>query len=155
MASHGTPLHEDELGELLHGESINVIPAMRTRATARAIASARGRGLVIVDTASASPGDTEAIERLAEALNLFEPDAILLTVPATLSPAAALTLVDGFSAIEPAGILATRLDEVSGLGVVVELSIQTGLPVALTHTGLDLQQAIGSADAVSIASSLL
>jgi hypothetical protein len=155
VASHGTPLHEDELGELLHGESVNVIPAMRTRATARAIASSRARGLVVVDTASTSPGDAEAIDRLAEAVGLFEPDAVLLAVPATLSPAAALTLVDAFSTVDLTAILATRLDEVDGLGVVVELSMQTGLPLALTHSGLDLQHAIGSADAVSIVSSLL
>ena len=55
VASFGTPGREDELGELLHGEAVNVIPAMRTRATARAVTSARERGLVIIDTAAVTP----------------------------------------------------------------------------------------------------
>jgi flagellar biosynthesis protein FlhF len=154
-ASFGAAAREDELGELLHGENVNVIPAMRTRATARAVASAREEALVIIDTASATPGDGSTIDVIAEALRSFELDAIYLAVPATLSLPAALKLVDGFSAFDLTGLIATHVDETDELGVIAELAMQTGIAVAYTHTGLDLQNAIASADAEDIATSVL
>jgi flagellar biosynthesis GTPase FlhF len=155
VASFGGPAREDELGELLHGQEVNVIPAMRTRATARAVGSAREAALVIIDTASATPGDGSTIDVIAEALRTFELDAIYLTVPATLSLRAGLKLVAAFSAFELTGLIATHVDETDDLGVVAEVAIQTGTAVAYTHTGLDLQNAIASADAEDIATSLL
>lgn len=153
VASFGAPTREDELGELLHGESVNVIPAMRTNATARSVASARERGLVIVDTAS--PGETLTIDAIAEALRGFDLDAIYLAVPATLSGPAGVKLVDRFSAFDLTGLVATHVDEADQLGVIAELAMQTGIPIAYTHTGLDLQTSVTSADALRIASSLL
>ncbi|HET8977517.1 MAG TPA: hypothetical protein VFN87_05115 [Solirubrobacteraceae bacterium] len=155
VASFGGPTREDELGELLHGESVNVIPAMRTRATARAVSSAREHSLVIIDTASATPGDDSTIDMIAEALHSFRLDAIYLAVPATLSLPAALKLVDSFSAFDLAGMVATHVDETDQLGMIAELSMQTGIPVVYTHTGLHLQTAIASADAEAIATSVL
>ncbi len=155
VASFGSPAREDELGELLHGEDVNIIPAMRTRATARAVASAREESLVIIDTASATPGDGSAIDVIAEAVRSFELDAVYLAVPATLSLPAGLKLVDGFSPFDLAGIIATHVDETDQLGVIAELAMRTSIPIAYTHTGLDLQNAIASADAGDIATSLL
>jgi flagellar biosynthesis GTPase FlhF len=155
VASFGGPAREDELGELLHGEAVNIIPAMRTRATARAVASARDEALVIIDTASATPGDGSTIDVIAEALRSFELDAIYLAVPATLSLPAGLKLVDGFSAFDLTGLIATHVDETDSLGVIAELAIQTGIAVTYTHTGLDLQNAIASADAEDITTALL
>jgi flagellar biosynthesis protein FlhF len=155
VASFGGPAREDELGELLHSQNVNVIPAMRTRATARAVASAREHSLVIVDTAAATPGDGSTIDVIVEALRSFELDAVYLAVPATLSLPAARKLVDGFAAFELAGLVATHVDEADQLGVIAELAMQTGIPVAYTHTGLDLQTAIASADAGDIANSLV
>src|SRR6202000_3081355 len=66
VATLGTPGREDELGALLHGEPVNIIPAMRTRATARAVSSARERGLVIIDTAAAAPREASTIDVMDE-----------------------------------------------------------------------------------------
>jgi flagellar biosynthesis GTPase FlhF len=115
----------------------------------------REEALVIIDTASATPGDDSTVDVIAEALRSFELDAIYLAVPATVSLPAGLKLVDGFSAFDLTGLIATHLDETDELGVIAELAIQTGTAVAYTHTGLDLQNAIASADAVDIATSLL
>jgi len=155
VASFGGPAREDELGELLNGASVDVIPTMRERATARAVASARERGLVIVDTASAMPGVEPTAEMIAEALRSFELDAVYLALPATLSLSAALKLVSGFSAFQITGLVATHVDETDQLGVLAEVSMQTGLPVAYTHMGLELQTAIASADADDIATSIV
>ncbi|HEY1714266.1 MAG TPA: hypothetical protein VGG07_15260 [Solirubrobacteraceae bacterium] len=155
VASLGAPGREDELGALLHGEPVNIIPAMRTRATARAVSSARERGLVIIDTAAAAPRDDATIDVMAEALHSFGLDGIYLTVPATLSAGAAVKLVDSFSAFDLTGMVATHADETDELGQIAELAMQTGIPVAYTLTGLPLQEAVASADPERIAAELL
>ncbi|MGH2890965.1 MAG: hypothetical protein ACRDNJ_15200, partial [Solirubrobacteraceae bacterium] len=155
VASLGVPGQEGELGALLQGEPVNVIPAMRTRATARAVASARDRGLVIIDTAAVTPRDGSTIDVIAEALRSFELDGIYLAVPATLSLGAGARLIDGFSAFDLLGLVATHADETDQLGVIAELSMLSGIPLAATHGGLDLQNAIAPADPDRIAAQLL
>ena len=140
VASLGAPGREDELGALLHGEAVNIIPAMRTRATARAVSSARERGLVIIDTAAAAPRDDSTIDVMAEALHSFGLDGIYLTVPATLSAGAAVKLVDSFSAFDLTGMVATHVDETDELGQIAELAMQTGIPLAYTLTGLPFRR---------------
>ena len=155
VASLGSPGREDELGELLRGEAVNIIPAMRTRATARAVTSARERGLVIIDTAPVTPGDGSTIDVIAEALRSFGLDGTYLAVPATLSSLAAAKLIDGFCAFDLTGLVATHVDETDLLGMIVELSMLTGIPLSYTQTGLDLQDAIAPADPEQIAAALL
>ena len=155
VASLGAPGREDELGELLRGEAVNIIPAMRTKATARAVTSARERGLVIIDTAAVTPGDGSTIDVIAEALRSFGLDATYLAVPATVSAPAGAKLIDGFSAFDLTGLVATHVDETDQLGVIAELSMLTGIPLSYTHTGLDLQNAIATADPEQIAAQLL
>ena len=155
VASLGTPGREDELGALLHGEPVNIIPAMRTRATARAVSSARARGLVIIDTAAAAPRDDSTIDVMADTLHSFGLDGIYLTVPATLSFGAAVKLVDSFSAFDLTGMVATHVDETDELGQIAELTMLTGIPLAYTLTGLTLQEAVASADPEDIAAELL
>ncbi|HEY5430170.1 MAG TPA: hypothetical protein VIK04_13725 [Solirubrobacteraceae bacterium] len=155
VARLGAPGREDELGELLHGEAVNVIPAMRTKATARAVTSARERGLVIIDTAAVTPGDDSTIDVIAEALHSFGLDGTYLAVPATLSSPAGAKLIDGFSAFDLTGLVATHVDETDQLGVIVELSMLTGIPLSYTHTGLDLEHAVAPADSEQIAAQLM
>ena len=155
VASLGTPGREDELGALLHGEPVNIIPAMRTRATARAVSSARARGLVIIDTAAAAPRDDSTIDVMADTLHSFGLDAIYLTVPATLSSGAAVKLVDSFSAFDLTGMVATHVDETDELGQIAELAMLTGIPLAYTLSGFALQEAVASADPEDIAAELL
>jgi flagellar biosynthesis GTPase FlhF len=76
-------------------------------------------------------------------------------VPATLSSAAAINLIDSFSAFDLAGMIATHVDETDQLGQIAELAMQTGIPLAYTHTGIELQKAIESADPEHVASQLL
>ncbi len=155
VASLGTPGREDELGALLHGEAVNIIPAMRTKATARAVSSARARGLVIIDTAAATPRDDATIDVMAETLHSFGLDGIYLAVPATMSSSAAIRLVDSFSAFDLTGMVATHVDETDELGQIAELAMQTGIPLTYTLTGFALQEAVDSADPEVIAAKLL
>jgi flagellar biosynthesis GTPase FlhF len=155
VARLGAPERQLELAELLRGEAVEVLPAMRTRATARAVASARERGLVIVDTTSASPNDRSAMEVLAETLEAFAFDGVLLTVPATFTPQAAGRLADGFAALPLTGLVATHADESGDLGAVAELAIRRRLAVGHVHCGLDVARAAQTLDPARLAGQLL
>jgi flagellar biosynthesis GTPase FlhF len=155
VARLGAPERQLELAELLRDEAVEVLPAMRTRATARAVASAREQGLVVVDTTSASPTDRSAMEVLAETLELFAFDGVLLTVPATFTAQAAGRLADGFAALPLTGLVATHADESGDLGAVAELAIRRRLAVGHVHCGLDLARAAQTLDPARLAAQLL
>jgi flagellar biosynthesis GTPase FlhF len=155
VARLGAPERQLELAELLRDEPVEVLPAMRTRATARAVASAREQGLVVVDTTSASPTDRSAMEVLAETLELFAFDGVLLTVPATFTPQAAGRLADGFAALPLTGLVATHADESGDLGAIAELAIRRRLAVGHVHCGLDVARAAQTLGPARLAGQLL
>ncbi len=155
VARLGTPERATELAELVRGENVDVIPPMRTRATVRAVTPARERGLVILDTPAASPTDGSAVEVLGDALTQFELDGLYLTVPATITARAAARLTEGFAPLGLDGLLATHVDEADQLGVVAELSMQTGLPLSHSHGGVDVGTALTAMSPSQIAEVLL
>ena len=155
VACLGTPVRAGELADLLRGENISVIPSMRTHATVRAVSSARERGLVILDTPAASPGEPSSVEVLGEALARFELDGVYLTVPATFTARAAARLTEGFAPLGLEGLVATHVDEADQLGVVAELSMQTGLPISHTHAGVDVATSLTAMDPEQLAEVVL
>jgi flagellar biosynthesis GTPase FlhF len=155
VARLGTPERSNELAELLRGENVQVIPAMRTRATAAAVDSARARGLVIVDTTSVSAGDRTATEVLAETLAPFALDAVLLAVPATFTARVADRVVQGFDAVRLNGLIATHVDEADGVGAIAQVAIGRRLALGHTHTGLDLATAVATVDPGRLAGALV
>ena len=155
VARLGTTERSNELAELLRGENVQVIPAMRTRATAAAVDSARKRGLVIVDTTSVSAGDRTATEVLAETLEPFALDAVLLTVPATFTARVADRVVQGFAAVRPSGLIATHVDEADGVGAIAQVAVGRRLALGHTHTGLDLATAVATVDPGRLAGALV
>jgi flagellar biosynthesis GTPase FlhF len=155
VARLGTPARATELAELVRGENVSVIPSMRTRATVRALTSARERGLVILDTPAASPGESSSVEVLGDALARFGLDGIYLAVPATFTARAAARLTEGFAPLGLEGLMATHVDEADQLGVVAELSMQTGLPLSHSNAGIDVTTSIARLDPDRIAEVLL
>ena len=117
--------------DLLHGA-----------AAADAIARGRERGLVVVDTDTTSPVDTQGVAALGDTLAPLGLDAIYLTLPATMSAPAARGLLDGLEALAPTALVITHADEANELGIVAELAYLSGLPIAFIHGGLDLDTAL-------------
>ncbi len=155
VARLGSSERNLELAELLRGESVEVIPGMRTKATARAVATARERGLVLVDTTSVSPGDRSAAEVLAETLAPFELDGVLLCVPATFTAQASARLVESVSALSITGLVATHVDEADQLGAIAELAIRRSVGLGHAHAGLDVGTAISTLEPGRLAGQLL
>ncbi len=155
VARLGGADHEDELGELLEGAAVELVPAMKTKATVRAVNAAREEDLVILDTPSTAPGDETSRESLAGTLARFSPDSVLLCAPATFTQRALGHLVDHHAKLEIDGLIATHGDQAGMLGTVAELSIETRIPLGHAHSGLDLTSAISILDPGVIATDLL
>jgi flagellar biosynthesis protein FlhF len=159
LASSVVSLGSDDWGgdlkELLKGQNVWVMGAANGSEATPAVEHGRDGGLVVVDTAAATPRDPATVEALAAELRSLNLDAVYIAVPATFSVHAARKLIDGFAALGADGIAVTHADEADQLGIAAELSQISGMPVAYIHDGLELDGALSAADPSSLAARLL
>lgn len=139
----------------LLAESDIQVDLLHGAAAADAIARGRERGMVVVDTDTASPVDTQAVAALGDTLGPLGLDAIYLTLPATMSAPAARGLFDGLEALAPTALVITHADEANELGIVAELAYLSGLPIAFIHGGLNIDTALQATDPAGIAARIL
>jgi flagellar biosynthesis GTPase FlhF len=144
-----------DLKELLKGQNVWVMGAASGAEAAPAVHHGRDGGLVVVDTAAATPRDPDTVETLAAELRSLSLDAAYIAVPATFSVHAARKLIDGFAALGADGIAVTHADEADQLGIAAELSHISGMPVAYINEGLQLDGGLTAADPSSLAARLL
>jgi flagellar biosynthesis GTPase FlhF len=144
-----------DLKELLKGQNVWVMGAANGAEAAPPVQHGRDGGLVVIDTAAATPRDPATVDALATELRSLNPDAVYIAVPATFSVHAARKLIDGFAALGADGIAVTHADEADQLGIAAELSQISGMPVAYIHEGLELQGALSAADPSALAARLL
>jgi flagellar biosynthesis GTPase FlhF len=109
--------------------------------------------MIVVDTAA--PGSPDAVVARASELAALSLDAIFLAVPATLGAPAARQLLERLAPLSPTGMVITHADETDQLGVAVELSCSTGIPVAYVLEGASLDGALSAPDPSEIAHRLL
>jgi flagellar biosynthesis protein FlhF len=152
----GSPDQGTEITELLrdHG-NVHVTAAADAGRALNAVTHGRADGFVVIDTTAASPRDTAGITALARELEALAPDAVLIAMPATLSARAGASVIDSLAALTPTGMVITHADETDNVGVAVELSRDTGIPVAYVHDGLELDRAMSVADPPKLAKWLL
>jgi flagellar biosynthesis GTPase FlhF len=155
VVSMGSDDWGGDLKELLKGQNVWVMGAANGSEAAPAVQHGRDGGLVVVDTAAATPRDPETVNNLATELRSLNLDAVYIAVPATFSVHAARKLLDGFAALGADGIAVTHADEADQLGIAAELSQISGMPVAYIHDGLELDSALSAADPSALAARLL
>jgi flagellar biosynthesis GTPase FlhF len=155
VVSMGSDDWGGDLKELLKGQNVWVMGAANGSEAAPAVEHGRDGGLVVVDTAAATPRDPETVNNLATELRSLNLDAVYIAVPATFSVHAARKLLDGFAALGADGIAVTHADEADQLGIAAELSQISGMPVAYIHDGLELDSALSAADPSALAARLL
>ena len=143
-----------ELNGLLRPHGI-AVRAAAAGAGAAWLATVRDSCLVIVDTPAVRVNDEASVGALAVELAALEPDHVLVTLPATLSAAAARQLLSRLAPLRPSGIVVTHLDETDQLGVALDLAADFELPLAYLHDGLSLPGALVPADPQDIAGRLL
>ena len=119
------------------------------------VQDARDGGLVIVDTPATTPTDTEQMRVLADQLEPLGLDAVYVTLPATLGPAAARRALASFAALRPTALAITHADETDQLGVAIEIAVSYGIPLAYLHAGTDPARSISAADPATVAHHLL
>jgi flagellar biosynthesis protein FlhF len=155
VVSMGSDDWGGDLKELLKGQNVWVMGAANGPEAAPAVQHGRDGGLVVVDTAGATPRDPAGVEQLGAELRSLNLDAVYIAVPATFSVHAARKLLDGFAALGADGIAVTHADEADQLGIAAELSHISGMPVAYIHDGLELDSALSAADPSALAARLL
>jgi flagellar biosynthesis GTPase FlhF len=139
LASAGVPIHvEDD-------------PAL----AAQRVQELRGHSLVLLDTPGVSPRAEAELRQLAAELHQLAADELHLTVPATIAPAAARELVDGARTLGVDAIALTHADETEQLGTVVELAVDTGLPLSFVGRGTSLDAGLRPAVAEELALAVL
>jgi flagellar biosynthesis GTPase FlhF len=144
-----------DLKELLKGQNVWVMGAANGAEAAPPVQHGRDGGLVVIDTAAATPRDPGTVDALAAELRSLNLDAVYIAVPATFSVHAARKLIDGFAALGADGIAVTHADEADQLGIAAEISQISGMPVAYIHEGLELDGALSAADPSALAARLL
>ncbi len=142
------------LAELLRGDRAEVQSIAPPQA-ARALQDRRPGGLVILDTAAVNPSDSGAVGALSADLEPLALDAIYVTLPATLGPQAARSVVASFRQLGPIAITITHADETDQIGVAVELVAINLIPLAYVHAGTDPTTALNALDPRAIAARLL
>ncbi|HET6865029.1 MAG TPA: hypothetical protein VFH80_03865 [Solirubrobacteraceae bacterium] len=155
VVSMGSDDWGGDLKELLKGQNVWVMGAANGPEAAPAVQHGRDGGLVVVDTAGATPRDPASVDQLSAELRSLNLDAVYIAVPATFSVHAAHKLLDGFAALGADGIAVTHADEADQLGIAAELSHISGMPVAYIHDGLELESALSAADPSALAARLL
>lgn len=143
-----------ELRRVLGADGVPVLSLSHQRAPS-VIHTARQSGFVIVDTPTTTPTDAAALAATSGRLGELAPDAVLIALPATLSPPAAARALDGFQQVGPAAIAITHADETDQLAVAVELSVTRRIPLAYLHAGRDHRSALHAVQASSLAARLL
>ncbi len=103
-------------------------PALASSARAlRALRQAREQSLAILDTPSLSPADRSQIRELARLLGQIKPDRVVVALPATLGPVAAVQLLQALAPLGAGALAITHAEETDQLGVAVEAACRFGL----------------------------
>jgi flagellar biosynthesis GTPase FlhF len=124
-----------ELQRLVRPFGVNV-HALSDATEARArIASMPEGTLVLVDTPGVSPRAEAELRQLQAELRQLSLDECHLAMPATIGQDAGRDLVEGTRALGVDAMALTHADETERLGTVVELAMQTGLPLSYIGRG--------------------
>lgn len=94
-----------------------------------------GCDLILVDTPGTGPRERLGLERLRAFLKDLKPRHIHVVVPASMRLEDQLASVQPWKSAGADRLLVTKLDEATGLGGVVDLAEQAGLPLSWVGTG--------------------
>lgn len=114
-----------------------------------------GLDLVLMDTAGRSPRDTVKVQELRAVLDEARPDEVHLVLSTTAGSRSLVTTAERFSGVGVTSVLLTKLDEATGLGHVLTLTRETGLPISYVTNGQNVPKDIAVADADLLASAML
>ena len=139
-----------DLAAELEPHGVSVVAAADAAQAARRLAR-RSPLLTLIDTPATGPGDRAAVAALAADLQALGATEIHLTLPATLSGAAADELAGALAPLGLTHVALTHADQTARPGAPVELAIGTRKPLSYVFD----REGADPADAAAIARRLL
>ena len=112
----------------------------------RALDELAGLDLILVDTAGRSPRDDLRIQELKTLLAEAEVDEVHLVMSMTAGLKSLLSTAEKFSAAKTTSLILTKLDEAAGLGTMLSVVRETGLPISYLTTGQAVPEDIEPAE---------
>ena len=143
-----------ELQRLLAPYDVQLIFATDGDSAAEELAMG-SRGMVLIDTPGIVLRDEAARRDLVADLAALAPDEVHVTLPATMSGAAASELLDALAEIEPIGMTVTHCDETFKLGTMLGLSVERGLPISYMSKGQAIDAGLDPIAGEALAAELL
>jgi flagellar biosynthesis protein FlhF len=104
------------------------------------------RACVLIDTPGVGPDDRHGLRHLQELLRAAAPDEVHLVLSATSKAADTRAAVRTFSAMGVTHLLFTHLDETASCASVIDVCIESGLPLSFVGTGRDIPGDLDPAD---------
>ncbi len=130
--------------------------SVQTAAEARdALAAHAAADVILIDTPGIGPRDQARFARLASVLRVLRPDDTHLVLPASLAPSVHARIAESFAPLRPTRLALTHLDEVVGLGVLLNVVDKLQLGVSCVSTGQAVPQDLETPSVVDIAKALL
>ena len=146
--------HGAELQRLLAPYEVQLVAADDgdTAATELAMGS---QGMVLIDTPAIVLRNEADRRDLIADLAALRPDEVHVTLPATMSGAAASELLDALIEAEPVGMTVTHCDETFKLGTMLGLSVERGLPISYMSKGQAVDAGLDPIAGEALAAELL
>ena len=114
---------------------VPVYVAQTLRGVREALNAAQTHELLLIDTPGCSRAEHGRLARLAALLRSARPDEIHVVMPATLTPATQRHVADTFRRVGASRLLLTHLDELVGLGVLLEALQSCDLQLSYVSNG--------------------
>lgn len=111
--------------------------------------------VLLIDTPGVGPREQGRFARLATLLRAARPDEIHLVLPASLDRVVQARVAQGFAPLGVSRVLLTRLDEVIGLGVILNVVERLSLRVSYLTAGQNVPNDIEEACGPRVAELLL
>jgi flagellar biosynthesis protein FlhF len=154
LDAHGLARHDSvrRFGELI---GVPVHTPQSAEAARLTVVALQPRDLVLVDTSGIGAANRDRLQRLSELLSVFAPDERHLVLPASMNATAQSKSADLLAPLRPDRLLLTRLDEVVGMGVILNTVARLDLALSYTTHGQRVPADIEHACARQVAGSIL
>jgi flagellar biosynthesis protein FlhF len=107
--------------------------------------SLNGCDLLVIDTPGIGLREQARFARLAALLRAARPDEIHLVLPASATPQVQARIAESFAPLTVTSVMLTRLDEIIGLGVILNTIERLSLNVSFLSTGQNVPHDIREA----------
>ena len=111
--------------------------------------------LILLDTAGRSPKDEVKLQELTTLLEQARPDEVHLVLSSVANVAVLTRTAQRFAGVGTTALILTKLDEATGLGNLLPLLRESGLPLSYVTNGQNVPDDIAPANARRLAATIL